>query len=72
MKTKTTLFKAVLWFVITGIWIANLGMTLSSEDASTVLIVLQSVCVLSSLITAVSHLGLYRKEQKDKKTDLTK
>lgn len=64
-KRKPTIFTSILWFVIAGIWAVNLYISLVYNDASIVLIILQAVCVLSSLLSAMLHLVRYKSEKKN-------
>lgn len=64
-KKKPTIVTSILWFVIAGVWVANLYISLFYNDSSIVLVILQAVCVLSSLSSAILHLIRYKSEKKN-------
>lgn len=66
-KKKPTIFTSILWFVIAGIWAVNLWISLFYNESSIVLVILQAVCVLSSLSSAVLHLIRYKSENRDER-----
>ena len=61
---KSTIVQTIMWFTITGIWCVNLGMSIFINHASLAVIILQAVCVLSSLTAAIANLAKYKNEKK--------
>lgn len=61
---KSTMIQTIIWFAVAGIWSVNLGMSIFINHASLVVIILQAVCVLSSLTAAIANFGKYKNEKK--------
>jgi len=63
-EKKTKLITPVIWFMTTAVWLAALCVNLYYGNAGKLLIALQCLCVLTSLIAAVSWLIRYKRDRK--------
>ena len=67
MKKKTPLFVPILWFITTAIWIATFCAGLYYKTTPSGLMLLQGICIFTSLIAAVTNLVRYKNDRKEDK-----
>jgi len=63
-KSMKSIVIPIIWLLIAGIWSVNLWVDIS-KGASILSIILKAVCVVASLVSAVSNFHYYKNKEKN-------
>ena len=69
MTEKHSRALAIMWTVITVLWMITTVLELTSKDPGTVQLVIHIVCVVGSAVTAVGHFINLKKLKAEKKEE---